>query len=90
MKKIYKYSLEVTTYQVIYMPRGAEILSAQIQNGSIQLWAIVNPVADPALREIYIFGTGHTIPSTTPLTFIGTVQESFYVWHIFEHNKPAQ
>lgn len=42
-KTIYKYPLDVTDVQEIKLPVGAEILTVQAQNGTLCLWALVDP-----------------------------------------------
>lgn len=85
-KRIFKYPLEVISDdQHINMPTDAEILDIQNQDGSIVLWALVNP--EPALydcRRFRIFATGQEIPFNLNLKYIGTVQTDSLVWHVFE------
>lgn len=66
------------------MQRGAKILSVQIQGDRITLWAVVDTLADEVPREINIRGTGHALRGVKPDSFIGTVQDGPYVWHVFD------
>lgn len=68
--------------QVIKMPKGANILTMQNQQGTPQLWAAVNPNADLEERHFVTIGTGGVI--NEGLVYIGTYQESVFVWHVFE------
>jgi hypothetical protein len=79
---IYKYELALTEKQVIQMPDCAEILSVQIQNGGIFLWALVNPNYKNKDVLIAIYGTGNPIYRTNE-TYISTCQLNGFVWHIF-------
>jgi hypothetical protein len=84
--KIFKFPLELKDKQVVKMPRGAQVLSIQMQNGKKTIWALC-PVPDAVQedRTFFIFGTGHDLPeSATAKTFVATVQEGNFVWHIFE------
>lgn len=82
MKTIWKYQLDVTDRQRLYMPKGAEILCVQNQGGVLCLWAKVDSGAKPEERVIVIVGTGR--PIHRDLKYIGTVQQVAFVWHVFE------
>lgn len=86
-KSIFKYTLSGTDDQVIFMPVGAVILTAQEQGGQIQLWAIVqSDSTTPNQGRVFrIYGTGHPLPDD-PGQYIATVQlhEGSLVLHIFE------
>jgi len=99
MKRIYKYQLEVTDQQIIKMPKGAELLSAQFQGKDLCVWALVNLRGSPDYEmreyEFRIFGTGHEIDveiedpgedfNDERFKFLATVQQfgGDLVWHIF-------
>jgi len=89
-RKIYKYILEVTDEQIKELPAGAEFLHVGIQGSypsSIQLWAIVDPSADPEQRRFIIHGTGHPVArSLHASAHIGTVitPGGHLVWHVFD------
>lgn len=82
---IWKYPLIIEDEQTLQMPRGAVILSAQVQHGSLFLWAMVDPTQPHDERDIEIIGTGMEF-SEAPRNYIGTVQMAGgnLVWHIFE------
>ena len=85
MKTIYKYEIELVDNQSIEMPKGAEVLSVQVQNNKPCLWAIVE-TERPTERKLFkIAGTGN--PFDTNLhryKCIGTFQLNLFVWHLFE------
>lgn len=83
MKTIYKYPIEITDEQVIEMPLGANILNVQIQNDTVNIWAMVDPKEYAVPVKLRIFGTGNPVPSGLVLRYIGTVQAAGFVWHIF-------
>jgi len=96
--RILKYTLEITDQQTIRMPRGARILTAQLQTKhqfggliqeELQVWALVDDDMDIVMleRTFAIYGTGHHLPeSTFTAHYISTVQDTRggMVWHIFE------
>lgn len=83
-KTIYKYPLKITDVQEIELPVDYQILSAQLQNGVINLWALVDPCVRKYKITILIHGTGHPLASFENKKFISTVQQGPLVWHIFE------
>lgn len=84
MNKIWKYRLHLTDSQTIDMPCGAEILSVQMQDGYVCMWALCNTDAATEPRHIVIIGTGNPIRFKTG-KFIGTVQSEHFVWHVFDN-----
>lgn len=88
-QRIWKYELNITTGQNISMPKGAEILTVQTQNGKPCLWALVNPEAELETRFIELFGTGHPVLSGMGASrkYIATFQmnEGSLVFHAFEY-----
>ena len=72
---IWKFPVEITDEFELEMPSDAKILSVQMQNGSPQLWALVDPKSERVLRTFYIVETGNPIcfaPSQSE--FVGTFQ----------------
>ncbi len=89
MLSIWKFPLEITDAQTIKMPAGAELLSVGEQNGTLCLWAKVDPNKEIVEKNIRIFGTVHPVPkddfeNDKELSFIGTVQIGSFVWHVFK------
>lgn len=87
MKRVYKYPLDIQDEVVVMMPKGARVLSVQVQNGRPCLWAAVDP-NELTLGERWfrIAGTGHPIQDDVVDGFIGTIQmcEGSIVYHVFE------
>jgi hypothetical protein len=82
---IFKYKIELG-YNCLRMPVGAKILTAQIQRGDIQLWALCpSPQGHYLDRVIMVHGTGWPIVFD-PGRYVATVQSESgtYVWHVFE------
>lgn len=90
-RTIYKYPLWSTTdvarYRAIAVPRGAKLLTVQIQHDVACLWAVVDPKAPTATLDVYTFGTGSAISTDllAMLTYLGTVQADGgdLIWHIY-------
>ena len=86
MKVIYKYELDVIDRQAIKMPKGANILSIQVQNGEPHIWAMVDNEAETELRDFATIGTGNPVHIDPTSPFIATYQimEGALVFHVFE------
>lgn len=90
--KIWKYTLPVSDHPVVSMPKGARVLSVDVQHGDVQVWVLVDPEAPTELRKFRMAGTGHSLEKEIEsLRFIGTVQMmgGNLIWHIFENNKKS-
>ena len=88
MKEIWKFTLPVTDYPVVSMPKGARVLSVGVQHGEVQIWALVDPEAPKELRGFRVAGTGHPLEDEIEsLRFIGLVQMGDLVWHIFVNQE---
>lgn len=85
MNRIWKFELKVVDDQIIEMPINSEILTVQIQQEYVQLWAIVNPELSVEQRHIRIYGTGFPV-GNTKLKYISTFQQynGRLVFHVFE------
>lgn len=65
------------------MHENAQILSCQIQNGSIVVWAL-HDEGRKVMRTFTCYGTGLNIPYRNR-KHISTLQDmNGFVWHIFE------
>ncbi|GAH37849.1 unnamed protein product [marine sediment metagenome] len=87
MKTIFKYPLRPDDYQIVIMPRGAQILTVQAQRERPCLWALVETDNEPEERHFRMAGTGHLFTSKDKLLrYIGTfqVKAGELVFHVFE------
>lgn len=85
--KIYKYDFEVEGEFNILMPKGAHILTVQVQRDTPCIWAIVDPAQPIEPRTFRILGTGHEMDMDIPHShYIGTFQlfDGSYIGHMFE------
>jgi hypothetical protein len=84
-KTIFKYNLKLGG-NTISMPLGAQILTAQVQQGQLCIWVIVDQSESKKEdRYVQVFGTGHPLPVKADVSdWIATVQDGSFVWHLFE------
>lgn len=85
--RIWKWPLQVTDLQQVQMPRGAQVLSVQMQGGAPQLWALVDEKAPAEPRTFATYGTGNPMPEVADYgQFVGTYQMhgGSLVFHVFE------
>lgn len=84
-RAVWKFRFPITESFDLQMPRDAQILHVEIQNGAHYIWALVNTDASLEARTFHIFGTGHPIPEV-PLDHIATwlMLGGVLVWHLFE------
>lgn len=81
--KIYKYPIPLESEFSLSLPMSAKILSFQVQDGKLFIWAIVNTNVGEEKREFELIGTGVST-NFDYRHFIGTVQLDRCVWHLFE------
>lgn len=79
MKTIYKYNTGEVT-----MPKDAKVLKAGIQNGVVYVWAEVDTKAPIEERHFVVYGTGWEIATDRNLSYIDTVFDGPFVWHVYE------
>lgn len=77
-KIIYKYDLAHT----IEMPKGAQILSIQMQGNQPTIWALVDLSAPMEDRRFETVGTGWIVGEG--FHHIATYMDGPFVWHVFE------
>ncbi len=80
-RSVWKFSLELAEVQVVPMPSGAQLLHVDMQAGTLNLWALVDPTAEPEERKIAVVPTGHPAPSEA--AYVGTAMDRPFVWHVF-------
>jgi len=85
--RVWKYKLPIDDNVTIQIKVAAHVLCVAEQDGSICLWAIVNPEDEDEDRYFRIAGTGHPIESHRDWDYIGTVHNvggMGLVFHVFE------
>lgn len=83
--EIFKYELKVDDIQFISMPKGAKLLTVQIQRDIPCIWAMVDPDAEKEDKRICMRGTGHDVSEVKDMCHIGTFQMygGDLVFHVF-------
>ncbi len=85
MREVWKYDLGKQDYAQLYMPTGAQVLSAAWQHGEPVLWALVDPSASKEVRWFRHAGTGHPIrEAAEDLRFVCSYLVDGGVFHVFE------
>lgn len=81
---IWKFPLDITDEQVIFVPEGAAPLHVGAQDGVLCLWILVDTTARFDEQTIRIYGTGNPIGSEgRNECHVGSTQMGPYVWHVF-------
>lgn len=85
--RIWKFELDVTDRQLVWMPIGAKVLDVQMQHDQCCLWALCDEHAQKEARYFNIYGTGNPMPDE-PGEYIATFQMvgGQLVFHVFEEN----
>lgn len=68
----------------ITMPGGSKVLHVAFQHRVLTLWALVEESAPTVIRRFAVVGTGHTALSPQQGSYVGTVLDDPFVWHVFE------
>lgn len=97
MQKVFKYTLmdSITDPAIgpaplaptglaipLQIPVGATFVNCDMQGGDLQLWYQIDTEAATETRTFYVLATGVEIP--TGLTYVGTIQQFPFVWHVYE------
>lgn len=83
MKTIYKYPLEITDRQIIYLPKEAIVLDVQAQKDRFVLWALIDTTKPISQTVIEIYGTGQLCQAVGKyLKTVQTLNDTF-VGHVF-------
>ena len=88
VKAVWKFHLEVTEWQHIKMPEGAEPLSVQIIDNRLWLWAMVDVDATETRRLFRTLETGQRISTyeARGLAHVATYQSlaGGFIYHLFD------
>lgn len=84
MTVIWKYAI----YDTVEMPKGAKVISVQLQDETLTLWAAIPcPVSSVRqIRHFEIVGTGYAFEERNT-SYLGTIQRNGYVWHVIERHQ---
>jgi hypothetical protein len=81
MKKIYKYTLELTDSQILEIPYNSKFLHFNMQLDKLTVWMEVDPTEAIELKVFGLRRTGQEIPEH--LTYAGTCFNGAFVWHLY-------
>ncbi len=83
---VWKYPVAVEDEFSILMPKDAEVLKVDTQNGAPYLWALVDTERGHTHRHFMLRGTGHSIPEDVRASYVGTFQlhGGLFVGHLWE------
>lgn len=89
MRTIWKFAFLIRDEFSLWMPKGAEILHADVQQGQegqACLWALVHTDALSVDRYFSLRGTGHNALGLTSGHHVSTFQAAggALVWHLFD------
>lgn len=87
MRCIFKYHISYSAETTkIEMPISSKIISVGLDpQGDLCIWAIVDPEEGKSMREFAVVGTGWPMKDSLEYwTFLGTVKQGPYMWHVFE------
>jgi len=87
MKIIRKYSFDINSEFGIYLPEGAEILTAQVEDGQACIFALTNELfTKTVMRKLRFIESSELIEPTEKLKYITTLQvsDSTGIVHLFE------
>lgn len=85
MKAIWKFPVMFEDVNSIMMPKGAKVLTVQMQAGSPVIWAIVDPESELVDRRFRLLGTGqHFDDWGDYVQYVGTFQDGGFVGHLFD------
>jgi len=88
--KIFKYSLNITDYQIVNIPHLRGIIEAQMQGDQLVLWAMIDKeLGFYSGVNIYIVGTGEEFndcsfsQKESSRNYLTTFQNAGFVGHLF-------
>lgn len=90
MRTVYKWPVDPNDEITLNIPKGAEILTFQMQDDVPTLWALVDPEAETEQRHFQLAGTGHPIDEAE-VGYIDSIQMmgGQPVFHLFEVRRMA-
>lgn len=89
MKTIWKFPIPAEDEVTIAMPKGARLLTVQVQRRNPCLWALVDDSAETATRRLAVRGTGHDADGLEGAAYVGTFQlvSGSIIFHLFDRGE---
>ncbi len=82
-RRVYKYTLERADQQTISLPAHGHLLKVAMQDGNICIWWQFTEGYGMQDFNFLIVGTGHAIPENMSVSYIDSVFDGPFVWHIY-------
>ncbi len=85
--QIWKFPITDPSYVTLELPKGAIVLTIQMQHNVPCIWVLVNPEVEKETRYFKVIGTGHPIEDDlATISYINTFQMhgGDLVFHLFE------
>lgn len=83
MRTIWKFPIPIHEHTALVMPTGAKILSVGLDpSNAPSMWCEVDSAAKPVPRDIYVIGTGNTMPSKA-VQHVGSFRDGPFMWHVY-------
>lgn len=88
MQRIFKYPIPVDDDFMLYLPKGAKILTVQTQDDKPYIWAEINDEAIENKHYFALRGTGHPLKEEG-MKYIGTFQmiKGRVVFHLYDKGE---
>lgn len=89
MKQVWKYQLKADDVFSVEMPKGAQVLHVNMQDGEPYMWVLVDPSRETEYRAFRLAGTGHDIDPVWS-KYLGTFlvgSTGYLVFHLFEQDR---
>lgn len=86
MITIYKYELhaKLGESEIVGVPAGSKPVHVGLDpNGIRSVWMEVETTQPKVNMPVWIFGTGHEIPSHPSLQYFGSIHDRIFIWHVF-------
>lgn len=83
MTTIWKFPLDIATFQEVSVPLAAEPIHAGLDaNGEPSIWCEVNSSDVKEKIHVYLVGTGHSLPERAR-QHVGSFVHGPFVWHVY-------
>ena len=87
MRMFKEYPLEklLLAPQTVYLPKGAEVVTAQDTDNGLMLYALVSPAETLTdIRTFKICNTSETFYSNNTIKYIASFKTNFGIYHLIE------
>lgn len=82
-RAVWKFAVVGTSFKHL-VPEGARFLAVQVQDGSPQMWLLVDPERPRVKMNFRVVATGEEFEAGAVAEYLGTFQVEWTVWHLFK------